>query len=307
MTKKLLIFIAIFAVTATLFAENETVSCESDYGTCSLERSDTKLEKHCFCHNGNEHYVSDPVIEGFNDGPLTEEWCQTTIDNLCKKIDAKCSNEAGACNVNRAGEYKCYCSYVDGKKTGSGYFGKEGCNEILVETCGSETPTPRKVCPEGILNECVSYFERIHNTCLDPIDIYEILDTPITYGLVTVHEFADCCRNEYWRNEYKREYDCMERFKTCADKECCVCTIQVDCGDSSEEDCYDFIEYPDSEEDDVDNVDKTNAEAPTTAATPENTADGDFATPATGSETPAENKEESKEESKSDGCSMLFV
>ena len=205
MSKQLLIFIAMLALAMTLFAENESVSCESEYGTCSLERSDTKLEKRCFCHNGNEHYVSDPVIEGFNDGPLTEEWCQTTIDDLCKKIDAQCSNEAGACKVTRAGYYACYCSYVDGKKTGNGYFGEEGCNEILVETCGTETPTPRKVCPEEILNECVSYFERIKNTCSkDPInDINEILDAPInssTESSITVHEFADCWRSEYWRN-----------------------------------------------------------------------------------------------------------
>ena len=297
MTRKLLIFITIFAVAAMLSAENQTTSCESDYGTCSLERSDKNLETHCFCHNGSEHYFSDPVIEGFNDGPLTEKWCQATIDDLCKKIDAQCDNEAGTCEVNRNGDYKCSCYYVDGNKTGSGYFGEKGCNEILVETCGTETPTPRKVCPEEILSECASYFERIKNTCSEePInDINEILDAPIDYSTessITIHEFADCCRSEYWRNEYKREYDCMERFKTCEDKECCVCTIQVDCGDSSEEDCYDFIEYPDSEEEDVD---KTNTEVPTTGTTPEDTADGATA--------PAENKEEKK----SDGCSLLFV
>ena len=288
--KKSLIFITIFAVAAMLFAENEKVSCESDYGTCSLERSDKELEKHCFCHNGNEYYFSDPLIEGFNDGPLTEEWCQEKIDNLCKKIDAQCSNNAGACNVNRAGEYECYCHYVDGKKTGSGYFGEEGCDEILVETCGSEIPTPRKVCPEGILNECIDYFERIYNTCLDPIDdINEILDAPINDSTLSsgkVHEFAGCCSNEYWRKEYKRESDCIGTFESCENKECCECTIQVE----------------DSAENSGTN-DSTDTEAPTTGTTPEDTADGDSA-PATDSEAPAENKEESK---KSDGCLMLFI
>ena len=288
MTKKFLIFIAILAVAATLFAENETVSCESKYGTCSLERSEEKIFHNCVCSNGNGSDFYDPVIEGFNDGPLTEKWCQSTIDDYCKKIPAQCSNEAGACELDKNGNYKCYCYYIEGEKTGSGYFGEEECNEILVETCGTETPTPRKVCAEEILSECASYFERIKNTCSEePInDINEILDAPIDYSTessITIHEFADCCRSEYWRNEYKREYDCMERFKTCEDKECCVCTIQVDCGDSSEEDCYDFIEYPDSEEEDVD---KTNTEAPADGAT-----------------APAENKEEKK----SDGCSMLFV
>ena len=126
MTKKLLIFVVILTSVTAIFAENEKVSCESDYGTCSLERLDKYLETHCFCHNGNEHYFSDPVIEGFNDGPLAEEWCMAEIDVLCKKIDAQCSNNAGTCNVNRAGEYKCYCFHVDGEKKGKGYFGFEG-------------------------------------------------------------------------------------------------------------------------------------------------------------------------------------
>ena len=65
MTKKLLIFVVILTSVTAIFAENEKVSCESDYGTCSLERSDKDLETHCFCHNGNEHYFSDSVIEGF--------------------------------------------------------------------------------------------------------------------------------------------------------------------------------------------------------------------------------------------------
>ncbi len=213
---------------------------------------------------------------------LTEEDCLAEIDNWCKKIPANCSNDAGACEVDKNGKYKCYCHYVDGKKTGDGYFGEEGCNEILVETCGTEVPTPRKICAEEILNECIAYFERIKNTCSEePInDINEILDAPIDYSTessITVHEFADCCRSEYWRNEYKRESDCIETFDSCEDKECCECTIQVG-GDAA------------------------NTETPTDGAVKEDTADGDSATPAT-DEAPAENKEESK----SDGCSMLFV
>lgn len=301
MSKQLLIFIAMLALAMTLFAENETTSCESEYGTCFFELSDKALLTKCDCYDERDFEFTDAFPEDGGTYTLpTEEWCQKKIESLCK-ISVHCSNDAGSCYLEKNDDYSCYCLGVGEKKTGkSSYFGEEGCNKLLVETCGSESPTLRKVCPEGILNECVSYFERIHNTCLDPIDIDEILDTPITYGpSVTVMEFVDCCNNEYWRNEYKREYDCMEKFKTCADKECCVCTIQVDCGDSSEEDCYDFIEYPDSEEEDVD---KTNTEAPTDGAAKEDTADGDSATPLT-DEAPAENKENSK----SDGCSLLFV
>ena len=43
--------------------------------------------------------------------------------------------------MDNNGKYECYCHYVDGEKTGDGYFGEEGCNEILVETCGTEAPT----------------------------------------------------------------------------------------------------------------------------------------------------------------------
>lgn len=280
MTKKILIFIAMLALAMTLFAENETVSCESDYGKCSFELSGDTLSQNCVCSNGREFSGSDPVFEGFT--MLTEEDCLAEIDNWCKKIPANCSNDAGACEVDKNGKYKCYCHYVDGKKTGDGYFGEEGCNEILVETCGTEVPTPRKICAEEILNECIAYFERIKNTCSEePInDINEILDAPIDYSTessITVHEFADCCRSEYWRNEYKRESDCIETFDSCEDKECCECTIQVG-GDAA------------------------NTETPTDGAVKEDTADGDSATPAT-DEAPAENKENSK----SDGCSMLFV
>ena len=269
MSKKFFVFIAI-AVTATLFAENETVSCESDYGKCSFELSGETLSQNCVCSNGREFSGSDPVLEGYT--LLTEEDCEYEIDRWCKKIPANCSNDAGSCKVDENGKYECSCFYVDGQKTGSGYFGEEGCNEILVETCGSETPTPRKICPEGILDECVSYFERIKNTCSEePInDINEILDAPIDYGYssITVLEFADCCSNESWRKEYKRESDCIETFDSCEDKECCECTIQVG-GDAD---------------------DTANTEAPTTGTTPEDTTDDD-----------------KQEESKSDGCSMLFI
>jgi len=281
--KKSLIFITIFAVAAMLFAENEKVSCESEYGKCSFELSGETLSQNCVCSNGREYSGSDPVFEGYT--LPSEEGCEFEIDRWCKNIAANCSNDGGACKVDEKGKYECYCHYVDGTKTGSGYFGEEGCNEILVETCGTETPTPRKICPEGILDECVSYFERIKNTCSkEPInDINEILDAPIDYSTessITVHEFADCCSNEYWRKEYKRESDCIETFESCENKECCECTIQVGGEDSA---------------DNSGTNDSTDTEAPTTGATPEDTDAKNSAT------------QTEKEESKSDGCSMLFI
>lgn len=287
MTNKLLIFAVIFAFSAMLLAENQTTSCESEYGTCSFELSDKAYRTDCVCYDERDFEFIDPFPEdgSFTYTLPTEERCLAKIESLCK-ISANCRNDAGSCYLEENDDYSCYCLGVGEKKTGkTSYFGEEGCNKLLVEVCGSESPTPRKVCPEGILDECVSYFERIYNTCLDPIDIDEILDTPITYGpTVTVAEFLHCCNDEYWRKEFKREYDCMERFRTCEDKECCICTVQGDCGDSSEEDCYDFIEYPDS-----DDVDETDADVDN--LTNVNALDDS-------------NK---KEKSKSDGCSMLFV
>ena len=237
MTKKFLSFIAMLAVASMLSAENQTTSCESKYGTCSFELSDKDLRTNCVCYDERDFTFTDPFPEdgSFTDTLPTEEWCQKTIDDLCK-IPAQCSNDAGSCDLEKNGDYNCYCLGVEETKTGTtNYFGEEGCNKLLVEMCGEGSPTLRKVCPKEILNECVSYFERIHNTCLDPIDINEILDTPITYGSpTTVEEFADCCNSEYWRKEYKRESDCIETFETCENKECCECTLQV--GDAANTD-----------------------------------------------------------------------
>jgi len=104
MTKKFLIFVVILTSVTAIFAENEKVSCESDYGTCSLELSDEALITNCVCYDGRDFEFTDPVIEGFNDGPLTEKWCQATIDDYCKKIPAQCSNEAGACELDKNGK-----------------------------------------------------------------------------------------------------------------------------------------------------------------------------------------------------------
>lgn len=281
--KKLFVIFGIFAVTATLSAE--ILECQSELGRCRYELLDDSFTKECVCIDGiGTNELETPSEDGTFDFTLpTEEECLAEIENLCKNAATKCKNEFGACSVKRNGDYECYCEYVDGKKTGNGYFGKEGCTEVLEKECGTGVPTLRKVCPEGILDECASYFKRIENNCSkEPVNIDEILDTPIAFDYTTesartVHEFADCCKYEYWRNEYKRESDCIETFDSCEDKECCECTIQVD-------------------------GDVANTEAQTDGAPKEYSADGDYAVPAT-DEAPAENKEKSK----SDGCSMLLV
>ena len=76
------------ALAMTLFAENETVSCESEYGKCSFELSDETLSQNCVCSNGREFSGSDPVFERFT--PMTEKDCEYEIDRWRKKIPANC-------------------------------------------------------------------------------------------------------------------------------------------------------------------------------------------------------------------------
>ena len=85
---KLLILVAMLALAMTLFAENETVSCESEYGKCSFELSDETLSQNCVCSNGREFSGSDPVFERFT--PMTEKDCEYEIDRWRKKIPANC-------------------------------------------------------------------------------------------------------------------------------------------------------------------------------------------------------------------------
>ncbi|MBR6245596.1 hypothetical protein IKR20_08535 [bacterium] len=285
MTKKFLIFVVILTSVTAIFAENEKVSCESDYGTCSLELSDEALITNCVCYDGRDFEFTDPVIEGFNDGPLTEKWCLATIDDYCKKIPAQCSNEPGYCEVDKNGNYKCHCYGIDGIKTGSGYFGEKGCNEILVETCGTETPTLRRTCQEEILNQCLLYFEKLTDNCYPPLgDIDEILDSPLyTSSSFTEIALQDCCYSENAKNEYKKQSDCLETYETCENQECCVCTL-MKLGDSSSET--------------GDTGDRGPADGATESGDTENSE-----APADGAAAPAENKEDKK----SDGCSMLFV
>ncbi len=90
----------------------------------------------------------------------------------------------------------------------------------------------------------------------------------------------------HWQKNSKRKREkhqtfseCIETAESCANKECCEpCGLILD-----ESEWMDGA--PEEGATDV-----TNTEAPTTGATPEDTADGG-----------------KKDESKSDGCSMLFI
>ena len=282
--KKSLFLVAMLAVATTLFAETEMVSCESDLGKCTYTLSDESFSQECVCRDGSEISEAGMPSEGGSvESTLpTEDECDAELEKVCKDAGIKCENEKGKCTVKPNGEYECVCTNFQFHPAGNGIFSEEGCNEILAEVCENETMTARKVCKEEeIRNACVSYFEKIKNTCFEPInDIDDILDAPLDYSDLTAHEIANCCQNEEYRNEYKTEFDCLEASGTC---NTCV-DMPFDEGEEGKGDA-------------------ANTEAPTTGTTPEDTADGDSAAPATDSEAPAENKEESK----SDGCSMLFI
>ena len=278
--KKFLAFAAMLAASPLVFAETEIVSCESDLGKCTYTLSADSFSKNCICRDETEfNDYEDGIVESTLP---TDDECDAELKKVCKDAGIKCENEKGKCTVKPNGEYGCVCTNFQWHPAGNGVFSDEGCNAILAEVCENETMTARKVCKEDeIRNACVSYFEKIKNTCFEPInDIDDILDAPLDYSDLTAHEIANCCQNEEYRNEYKTEFDCLEASGTC---DTCV-DMPFDEGEEGKGDA-------------------ANTEAPTTGTTPEDTADGDSSAPATDSEAPAENKEESK----SDGCSMLFV
>ena len=294
--KKSLILTAIMIAAATLFAE--TVTCESKMGKCTYEiTSNGNYSEDCICRDG---YGGG---EGGNYGmPTTlptEEECLANLDKHCKNAGFTCKNDAGECHIDQNGEYICWCLGVwsangatEGAYTGTVEFNeetseKENCDR-LVEICGTEPATVREVCEDQeILNQCISYIKTFAEGCFEPLtdeDIEEILDSPSYY-----YDYAhaqgkpgsvpSCCQESEVRKEYQTWLEC---FENCQDDNCCdTCRIN-----------------PVSHEDD----DAAHTEVPTDGAAKEDTADGDTATPETGSEAPAE-----KEESKSDGCSMLFI
>jgi len=283
--KKSLVLVAMLAVATTLFAETEMVSCESDLGKCTYTLSDEFFSQECTCRDGMGE-GEDSTIDGTQTLPTDEE-CDAELEKVCKNAGIKCENEAGECHLEQNGDYSCRCYGIEGINTGSGIFSETACNDTLVEICGTEAATLRTICTDSeIFNACVSYEKTFANTCFEPLSDEEIdalLDVPVESD-VTAREISWCCQDESMRNEKKASFDCIEAAESCENKECCSTCI-VGGEDSAEED----------------KEDTANTEAPTTGATPEDTADGDSA-PATDSESSSE-----KEESKSDGCSMLFI
>ncbi|MBR4531484.1 hypothetical protein IKO70_03640 [bacterium] len=291
--KKSIIVIAMLAVATTLFAENESMSCESDLGKCTYTVSNEYFTRECYCRDGREK-ISAP--EEIGNMPKKEE-CELELADICSESGFICENNAGECHLEASGEYYCYCI---GRKTQRGRdenVSAEGCTAVLEKECGTEIATPRFVCADSeILNACVSYERTLANSCLEPITDEELeaaLDTPIIGAVGIEGEMAgiiaQCCENSILREKHQTFSECIETTESCANKECCEpCGLILD-----ESEWMDGA----SEED------AANTEAPTTGTTPEDTADGDSEASATDSVAPAENKEESK----SDGCSMLFI
>ena len=202
--KRLWIFIAMLALATTLFAENEKMSCESEFGTCNYEISEEEhmFVQECICSTGYRVFDSRPIEEAFM--PASEEECLERLDEeICKGAPFYCENEAGWC-LTEDGGYKCRCTGLAGIKTGSGAdFSAEGCNAVLEKECGTEVATPRTICTDSeIFNACVSYETTFTNTCFEPVteeEIETILDTPVNSGGREgglAEDIANCCQLE---------------------------------------------------------------------------------------------------------------
>ena len=293
--KKLFVFFAMLVLAATLDVEAwedaliETISCESDRGSCDFSLVDvyTKIVVGCSCRDGSGFSYEIPPQGEHSSEQLelpTEEDCLAELE-FCKDAGYGCSSDAGTCVVKENEEYWCLC--YDGlseEQTGSkaGIYSQEGCNEFLVETCGTKVPSAKDICTdEANLDICLSYFKVKYNTCAEtPLLSEESINKNLEWSIneTTLGKaIANCCIDETVREEYSKAIDCVKAKKNCNTEECCnSCDFQFYSGDLPESDAA------------SDNGDK---------------ADGDSATPATDTEAPAENKEEKK----SDGCSMLFV
>ena len=292
--KKTLILVAIMLAAATLFAETETMTCESDEGTCVYELDGTVFHEYCTCEGGSY----DKINNHSNSAAMPREWdCSQNIDAnaYCKKGVFACDNDAGRCHVDQYGKYLCSCwgvysanGAVEGAYTGTAEFVEESCKSKLVEICGTELATIGDVCEnQEILKECVTYIKPVQ-TCygrwsndyiegIEDIEFEDILDLP-AYGNHISWAISNCCQIDDDLKEYQTKWECLEN---CTEEDCCKA-----CGWSINED--------ESSEESV--ADAANTEAPATDAAPEDKADGDSAAPA-----------ENKEESKSDGCSLLFI
>ena len=313
--KKSLIFIAMLAIAATLFADGESVSCESDLGKCTYELTADSFTKECQCRDGNGAGESVlPSAEGSEGATLpTEEECEAELENLCGDAGIVCENAAGECEMKPNGDYTCWCFGIEGYNDGNGVFSDEGCNAALVEECGTESATARTICTDSeIFNVCLTYAKSFTNTCYEPMTDEEMeaaLDLPAETNNTTA-ALAICCQDEDYRDEwFKESFECLEATESCENKECCE-TCDVFVFEESNEKDDDEVISPAPEEE---NTDTGDTEIPAEDAT--DNADGSEAptdgsdAPTDGSDAPATDSEAAaeKEESKSDGCSMLFI
>ena len=283
--KKTLILVAIMLAAATLFAETETMTCESEAGTCVYELDGTVFHEYCTCDGGSY----DKINNHSNSAAMPRELdCSHNVDanTYCKKGNFSCENDAGRCNISDNGEYLCSCwgvwsanGAVEGGYTGTAEFVEESCRNKLVEICGTEPATVRSVCDDEpeIANKCVSDIKIFADTCFDPLsdeDIEGIFDhQAYGYGREWPNMLSDCCQMEQQRKDFQTRLECLEN---CKDDNCCeTCHVKV---------------VPNDDEATSSEDGNSKEEAP------EDKADDNTATPA-----------ENKEESKSDGCSLLFI
>ena len=294
--KKVLISVAMLLAAATLFAE--TMTCESEEGTCVYEFDGTLFHEYCTCDGGSY----DKINNHSNSAAMpTELECSrnTDADVYCKTDTFSCENDAGRCSIDHNGEYLCSCwgvysanGAVEGAYTGTAEFSEESCRNKIVELCGTEPATLRDVCKDtDIFNECVNYIKPVE-TCygrwsneyiegIEDMENEDILDL-LAYGNHISSAISGCCQ---WGEdddikEWRTKWECLD---SCTDEDCC-------------QTCELYIHLDDTAEDGSDkDADAANTEVPTDGAAPEDTADGDSSVPA------------EKEESKSDGCSVLFI
>ena len=306
--KKSLIFIAMLAIASTLFAEDNTISCESDLGKCTYTVSADSFSKECECRDGSGIGEAELPSEGGTvESTLpTEEECLAELEDMCGNAGIMCENEAGECEMETNGEYSCRCFGIEGYKDGTGTFSDEGCSAVLVESCGTEPATARTICTDSeIFNVCLSYAKSFTEACYEPLTEEEMeaaLDLPAETNDTTA-VLAVCCQDEEIRNGwFKESFECLEAAESCENKECCE-TCDVFVLEESNEKDDDEVIAPAPEDG---NTDAGDTEVPTDGA--DDNGDGSAAptdgadAPTDGADAPAE-----KEESKSDGCSMLFI
>ncbi len=306
--KKSLILIAMLAVATTLFAENDTISCESDLGKCTYTISADSFNRECTCRDNTGFADAEIAPEGGTvESTLpTEEECLAELEDTCGNADIFCENEAGECDMETNGEYTCRCFGFEGYNEGSAEsVSEESCNAVLVEHCGTESATARTICTDSeIFNVCLTYAKSFTNTCYEPLTDEEMeaaLDLPAETNDTTA-ALAVCCQDEEIRDGwFKESFECLEAVESCENKECCE-TCDVFVLEESKEDGDDVI-APAPEDG---NADAGDTEVPTDGA--DDNGDGSAA-PTDGADAPTESADApaEKEESKSDGCSMLFI